>query len=41
MVSGTAMSEGMIGDYINVQNPTYKRTYRARVIGENKVLINI
>ena len=41
VVSGTAMGEGMIGDYINVQNPTYKRTYRARVIGENKVLINI
>ncbi len=41
MVSGIAMGEGMIGDYINVQNQIYKRTYRARVIGENKVLINI
>lgn len=41
MVSGKALNEGMVGDYINVQNDTYKRTYKARVIGENKVLINI
>lgn len=41
MVNGKALGEGMVGDYINVQNDTYKKTYKARVIGENKVLINI
>ena len=41
MISGKSMGEGMIGDYVNIQNQTYKRTYRGRVIGENKVLINI
>lgn len=41
MISGKALDEGMVGDYINVQNETYKRTYKARVIGENKVLVNI
>ncbi len=41
MINGKSMGEGMIGDYVNIQNPTYKRTYRGRVIGENKVLINI
>lgn len=40
-INGKSMGEGMIGDYVNIQNQTYKRTYRGRVIGENKVLINI
>lgn len=40
-ISGIALNEGMVGDYIDIQNQTYKRKYRGRVIGENKVLINI
>ncbi len=41
MVSGTALNEGMVGDYITIQNDNYKKKYKARVIGENKVLVNI
>lgn len=41
MINGKSMGEGMVGDYITVQNQTYKRMYKGRVIGENKVLINI
>jgi flagella basal body P-ring formation protein FlgA len=41
MVNGKALDDGMIGDYISVLNDKYKKTYKARVIGENKVLINI
>lgn len=41
MINGIAMSEGMVGDYIDIQNSTYKRKYRGRIIGANKVLINI
>ena len=40
-ISGTALSEGMIGDYIDIQNKTYNKKYKGRIIGENKVLINI
>ncbi len=40
-INGIAMNEGMVGDYIDIQNTTYKKKYRGRVIGENKVLINI
>ena len=40
-INGIAMNEGMVGDYIDIMNSTYKRKYRGRVIGENKVLINI
>ena len=38
---GIVLSDGMIGDYVNVKNNTYKKTYRGKVIGENKVLIDI
>ena len=40
-VDGTAMSDGMYGDYINVENKNYKKVYNGKVIGENKVLVNI
>ncbi|MBR1943624.1 flagellar basal body P-ring formation protein FlgA [bacterium] len=40
-ITGTAIDEGMVGDYINVLNKNYNKKYKARVIGENKVLINI
>ncbi|MGN1125600.1 MAG: flagellar basal body P-ring formation chaperone FlgA [Candidatus Gastranaerophilaceae bacterium] len=41
VITGTAMSEGMVGDYIEVRNQNYRKSYRAKIIGENKVLINI
>ena len=40
-IDGTALSDGMTGDYINVQNKNYNKTYTAKVIGENRVLVNI
>lgn len=40
-VDGTAMSDGMYGDYIDVENKNYKKVYNGKVIGENKVLVNI
>lgn len=40
-VDGTAMSDGMCGDYIDVENKNYKKVYNGKVIGENKVLVNI
>ena len=40
-IDGTAMSDGMTGDYVNVENKNYKKVYNGKVIGENKVLVNI
>ena len=40
-IDGTALSEGMTGDYINVENRNYKKVYTGKVIGENRVLVNI
>ena len=40
-IDATAMADGMYGDYINVENKNYKKVYNGKVIGENKVLVNI
>ena len=40
-IDGTAMSDGMLGDYINVENKNYKRVYNGKIIGANRVLVNI
>ncbi len=40
-LTGTALDEGMVGDYINILNKSYNKKYKGRVIGENKVLISI
>ena len=40
-IEGTALSDGMAGDYINVENKNYKKVYTGKVIGENRVLVNI
>ena len=40
-IDGTAMADGMTGDYINVENKNYKRVYNGKVIGENRVLVSI
>ena len=40
-IDGTALTDGMTGDYINVQNKTYKKVYTGKVIGENRVLVAI
>ena len=40
-IDGTAMSDGMLGDYINVENKNYKKVYNGKIIGENRILVNI
>lgn len=40
-VEGTALVEGTIGNYISVQNKTYNKVYMGKVIGINKVLVEI
>ncbi|MCQ2739828.1 MAG: flagellar basal body P-ring formation chaperone FlgA [bacterium] len=40
-INGTALADGMTGDYINVENKNYKKVYTGKVIGENKILVNI
>ena len=40
-IDGTAMADGMTGDYISVENKNYKKVYTGKVIGENRVLVNI
>ena len=40
-IDGTAMADGMYGDYVNVENKNYKKVYTGKVIGENRVFVNI
>ncbi len=40
-IDGTAMQDGMLGDYINVENKNYKKVYNGKIIGENRVLVSI
>lgn len=40
-INGTAQADGTIGEYITVENKEYKKVYRAKIIGENQVLVNI
>lgn len=40
-IDGIAKTDGSIGEYITVENKTYNKTYTAKVIGENKVLVQI
>ena len=40
-IDGTALADGMTGDYISVENKNYKKVYTGKVIGENRVLVNI
>lgn len=40
-IDGTALADGMTGDYINVENKNYKKVYTGKVIGENRVMVHI
>lgn len=40
-VDGIALVEGSVGNSISVQNKTYKKVYIGKVIGPNKVLVEI
>ena len=40
-IDGIARADGIIGEYVTVENKMYNKTYSAKVIGENRVLVNI
>ena len=40
-IDAVALSDGMTGDYIGVENRNFRKTYTGKIIGENKVLIEI
>lgn len=40
-IDGTALADGMTGDYVKVENKNYKKVYTGKVIGENRVLVSI
>lgn len=40
-IDGTALADGMTGDYVNVENKNYKKVYNGKIIGENRVLVAI
>lgn len=40
-IDATALSDGMVGDYIGIENKNYKKIYTGKIVGENRVLIEI
>ncbi len=40
-IDGIAKKDGVIGEYVTVENKMYNKVYNAKVIGENRVLVNI
>ena len=40
-IDGVARTDGTIGEYVTVENKMYNKVYSAKVIGENRVLVNI
>lgn len=40
-IDGIAKTDGSIGEYVTVENKMYNKIYSAKVIGENRVLVNI
>lgn len=40
-LTGKALDNGKIGDFIRVRNYDYKKDYTAEIIGVNKVLVNL
>lgn len=40
-IDGIARTDGTIGEYVTVENKMYNKVYNAKVVGENRVLVNI
>ena len=40
-IDGIAKADGTIGEYVTVENKMYNKVYSAKVIGENRVEVNI
>ena len=40
-IDAVALENGMIGEWVNVENKNYKKVYKGKIIGENRVLVTI
>ena len=40
-IDAIALEDGLLGDYVNVENKNYKKIYKGKIIGENRVLVAI
>ncbi len=40
-IDAIALEDGLLGDYVNVENKNYKKVYKGKIIGENRVLVAI
>jgi len=40
-IDAVALEDGLVGEWINVENKNYKKVYKGKIIGENRVLVTI
>ena len=40
-IDAVALEDGLIGEWVNVENKNYKKVYKGKIIGENRVLVTI
>lgn len=40
-IDAVALEDGLIGEWVNVENKNYKKIYKGKIIGENRVLVTI
>ena len=38
-IDAVALEDGLIGEWVNVENKNYKKIYKGKIIGENRVLV--
>ncbi len=38
-IDAIALEDGLLGDYVSVENKNYKKVYKGKIIGENRVLV--
>ena len=40
-IDAVALEDGLVGEWVNVENKNYKKVYKGKIIGENRVLVTI
>ena len=40
-IDAVALEDGLVGEWVNVENKNYKKIYKGKIIGENRVLVTI
>ena len=40
-IDAVALQDGIVGEWVNVENKNYKKIYKGKIIGENRVLVTI